>query len=336
MVDKLFDELKELSRRVDERRQAPQPLPPVIVNMRQPGDRRGGPRPMSPIVMDLPSAQPPMEGFPRYAAADSGGEDEDHAPTRQRDEVELKEVPEILEPDDMETEVQELPSPQEPALGPLSESQPEIGPTPAPPTPRKSAKPSRRPRLFGKKAPQPPPARQAPRTVPPATAAPDIEEAFLEPVPETESAAPRPRERTQETSRTGEDVRNELRDYLDGVRDKLARGGAPSGPGDLLDYLGKLSDYLPENEKKRFRGSNERLAMESLKAQLAGKKGLLNKVVESVRPVVPRRKEPMTPSLVVDTFSYLKDLTAWHPDKAVASAMKERIESIVAQLGRSR
>jgi hypothetical protein len=132
-------------------------------------------------------------------------------------------------------------------------------------------------------------------------------------------------------------VRKELRDYLNGVRDKLDKGeGTPTGPSDLLDYLGKLSDYLPENEKKRFRGSNERLAMESLKARLAGKQGLRKRVAESLRPVVPRRKGPMTPSLVVDTFSYLKDLTAWHPDKAVAAAMKERIESIVAQLGRSR
>ena len=43
----------------------------------------------------------------------------------------------------------------------------------------------------------------------------------------------------------------------------------------------------------------------------------------------------MTRSLVVDTFSYLKDLTAWLPDKEVASGMSKRIESIVARMGRS-
>jgi len=73
--------------------------------------------------------------------------------------------------------------------------------------------------------------------------------------------------------------------------------------------------------------------MESLKAQLAGKKGLRQKIAESFRPVVPHRKEPMTRSLIVDTFSYLKDLSAWHPDKAIAAAMRERIESIVVQMG---
>jgi hypothetical protein len=141
-------------------------------------------------------------------------------------------------------------------------------------------------------------------------------------------------------------VRKELRDYLNGVRDKLAGGDdgspaaparatKPAGPRDLLDYLGKLSDYLPEREKKRFRGSNERLAMESLKAQLAGKKGLRRKVSDSFPAVAPSRKAPLTRSLVVDTFAYLKDLAACHPDTTVGAAMKERIESIVARMGRS-
>ena len=60
-------------------------------------------------------------------------------------------------------------------------------------------------------------------------------------------------------ARTSDDVRNELRQYLNGVKEKLddAPGGerslaSPSGPADLLDYLEKLSDYLPEREKQRF------------------------------------------------------------------------------------
>jgi hypothetical protein len=144
--------------------------------------------------------------------------------------------------------------------------------------------------------------------------------------PETEGTTPR----------SSDDVRQELRDYLNGVKDKLEKKAAPAGsPGDLLDYLGKLSDYLPEREKKRFRGSTERLAMESLKAQLAGKKGLRQKIAKKFHPTIPRRKEPLTRSLVVDTFAYLKDLVAWLPDKTVASAMENQIGSLVARMGRS-
>jgi len=187
--------------------------------------------------------------------------------------------------------------------------QPAAPPRPAPPGPR---------------APQP-------AAAPPTQEAPAAESEEPEPPP---TAAHLQNGEPDKPARTGEDVRQELRDYLNGIRDKLDKGAVPpSKPGDLLDYLGKLSDYLPESDKKRFRGSNERLAMESLKAQLAGKKGLRQKIAESFRPVVPHRKEPMTRSLIVDTFSYLKDLSAWHPDKAIAAAMRERIESIVVQMG---
>jgi hypothetical protein len=136
--------------------------------------------------------------------------------------------------------------------------------------------------------------------------------------------------------RSGDDVRKELRSYFNGVRDRLDKGGGHAGAGDLLDYLGKLSDYLPEREKRRFRGSTERLAMESLKARLAGRQGLRQKVAGSYKSPPTRSKKPMTRSRVVDTFSYLRDLAAWHPDKAVGAAMRDRIESIVARMGRSK
>jgi hypothetical protein len=36
---------------------------------------------------------------------------------------------------------------------------------------------------------------------------------------------------------------------------------------------------------------------------------------------------------MVDTFSYLKDLSAWHPDKNISTAMKERIGSLISRVG---
>ena len=371
VVDKLFDELKELARKVDEKRQAP--APPVIMTMPQPEARP----PFPPMMMGFPPAQPPMEGFPRYAVPDAGFEEE-RRPAHPRGEVELEEVPEVIEQDDLQTEVQEIPGPR--GGQPKSEAPPPSTPKPpkkdaksAAPAPRhEETAPKERPGGGAEQATdKTPPARpgkaeepsKKPSPAPPQkAAAPGKEKARKKekppaaqkeeapapappqesPTPESDGPAEAPgappkTSEPKEPSRTSDDVRKELRDYLNGVRDKLDKGkGTSTGASDLLDYLGKLSDYLPENEKKRFRGSNERLAMESLKAQLAGKKGLRKRVAESVRPVVPRGKRQMTPSLVVDTFSYLKDLTAWHPDKAVASAMKDRIESIVAQLGRSR
>ena len=158
---------------------------------------------------------------------------------------------------------------------------------------------------------------------------------MLEAVDEPAEASPPPTAAPPDP-RTGEDVRNELRDYLNGVREKLgsAQEGSAS-PAGLLDYLEKLSDYLPEREKQRFLGSAERLAMESLKSRLAGSKGLRQTIAERYPPAAPRRTEPLTRPLVVNTFSYLKDLAGWHPDKAVGAAMKDRIESLVARMRRT-
>jgi hypothetical protein len=142
--------------------------------------------------------------------------------------------------------------------------------------------------------------------------------------------------RTGRDRRTGDEARRELRDYLNGVRDKLdSHPSAPADPRDLLDYLGNLSEYLPERDKKSFRASTERLAIESLKARLAGKKGLRETVSKRYRPLVPRMKAPLSRPRIVDTFSYLKDLAGWLPDKTVGAAMRERLDSLIARMGRA-
>jgi hypothetical protein len=328
VVEKLFDEMKELSRKIDEKKmpQPPaQPMPPIIVNMQQPG---GGQPSLRPIVMDLPSAGPQPEGFPRYTAADREDEDEQvFSENREPGEAALEEAPadfgrKAPSPGAPEEQAPGLGAPEEqappprgwPGLEPVTESEPEPELDSLPEEQAEAElEPLAEPARGAGQRPGPPGAREAPR----AAYGADIAE-------------------KPEPPRSSDDVRRELRDYLDGVRGRLNKAPAkPSNPGDLLDYLGKLSDYLPEREKKRFRGSNERLAMESLKARLAGKKGLRQKVAESFTPAAHHRKEPMTRPLVVETFSYLKDLAAWHPDKAVGAAMRDRIESLVARMGRS-
>ena len=235
-----------------------------------------------------------------------------------------------------------------PGLGPFTESEPEPQiESAADDIPEAELEP-----LDDEAPPEPqaPTPARAP-DVSPATEAQDVagpgEEVILEEEPEPALTAEQPARTPPadgkaapgaqaESSEGAEGVRKGLRDYLHGVQDKLDGDAEKQpGPGGLLDYLGKLSDYLPERDKKRFRGSPERLAMEALKAQLAGKKGLRRRVASDFPAVAPRRKEPMTRSLVVDTFSYLKDLSAWHPDKAVGAAMKQSIEAIVARMGRS-
>ena len=124
VVDKLFDELKDLSRKIDEKRQAPQPLPPIVVNMQSPGAAPPGPPPMKPIVMDMPR-QPQAEGLPRYATSDMGdeGEEEEQASIPSDDEAVLEEVPEDLEP--LEQDVAEQAPQSWPGLEPITDAEPE-------------------------------------------------------------------------------------------------------------------------------------------------------------------------------------------------------------------
>jgi hypothetical protein len=146
-----------------------------------------------------------------------------------------------------------------------------------------------------------------------------------------EKAAPTP---SKAPKKSGNDVRKELRDYLTHVKEKLEEPPKKAkGPGELLDYLEKLSEYLPERYKRKFRASDERLTLEMLKKRLAGYRGLREKIADTYRPAAPVKKETLTPSRVVDTFSYLKDLSAWHPDKKIGAAMKERIDSLIARVG---
>jgi len=157
--------------------------------------------------------------------------------------------------------------------------------------------------------------------------------------PGTETSTPPEEEAAPEAatpspgSRPTDEVRKELRDYISGVRQRLnGAPGQPANPGALLDYLAKLSDYLPESERRRFKGSTERLTMEYLKAQLAGKRGLRKSIGQKFPPGGHEPKEPLSRSRVVETFSFLSGMANHHPDRAIGAAMVEQIGSLVARL----
>ncbi len=145
---------------------------------------------------------------------------------------------------------------------------------------------------------------------------------------------PRAREKQAAGEKSAEEVRKELRDYLNHVKEKLGSGPqAKRTPRELLDYLEKLSEYLPERHKRKFRASGERLTMEMLKSRLEGRKGLRDKIVQSYRPQAPQKPDSLTRPLLVDTFSYLKDLSAWHPDKTLGAALRDKIDSLISRVG---
>jgi hypothetical protein len=186
---------------------------------------------------------------------------------------------------------------------------------------------------------------------------------LLESLEEIEALPP------EETEEPEGDVRSEMRAYLDGVRQRLeatdsepealeaaapptprpaAIGpaastpapGAPApvsttqsapGTGALLDYLAKLSDYLPERERTRFQASDVRLSLERIRARLAGARGLAKTIEERWHP--PVATGPLTRPLLFDALRYLRGLAAAHPDRTVGEALAKRIEGVILRIG---
>jgi hypothetical protein len=58
-------------------------------------------------------------------------------------------------------------------------------------------------------------------------------------------------------------------------------------------------------------------------------------VSKRYHPLVPQRTVPLNRPRIVDTFSYLKDLAGWLPDRSVGAAMRERLDSLIARMGRT-
>jgi tetratricopeptide (TPR) repeat protein len=346
LVDKLFDEVRDISRKLDQKPQAM----PITVSVAPP---QASPPPpyMRPVVLQVP--QPPLlppqpqqgrpaphayakeledhgeEGLPRYAEdvppdeEQGGGPRMVHAPEAGLDEPGVEDL-EPLEEAPVET-LEEEPE----TLEPFAEMPEEAGAgeqTPSQPEPEVTLEEAPE-ALFGEPAAAPGAQKTRPGTearTPPQA-----------PAPEEQPAGAPGKEAPSE-------LRKQLRDYISGIKDRLDGGQAPPTPkpasrgaGELLDYLGKLSEYLPERQKSSFLASQERLAMEAVKSRLAGRKGLRQKVQEDGRMAAPRSGGPLTRPRVVDTFTYLKDLSAWHPDKRVGAALRDRIDSILARIGKT-
>ena len=202
------------------------------------------------------------------------------------------------------------------------------------PRPKPKTQPAPRPEAQPKPTPKPAPEA---KVAPPAKeAAPVRPQAEKKPVPprQPQPTPPAKQEKPPAAPAGSGKARQELRDYLNSVREKLD-SGTRKGPTtkDLLDYLEKLSEYLPERQKRRYRASAERLSLQMLKSRLDGHMSLREKITQGGSTQEARKAEPLTRPVLVDTFSYLKDLSVWHPDKSIGDALRNKIDSLITRVG---
>ncbi|GAG95510.1 unnamed protein product, partial [marine sediment metagenome] len=138
---------------------------------------------------------------------------------------------------------------------------------------------------------------------------------FARDTPETEAyTAPRGEEAEPQS-----DIRRELKDYVNGVKQKLdaqesqeevrSEKTEEKEPAGLINYLEELTDYLPEQEKSSFLHSDARFKLEYLKLKLDGGQGI-KKQIETQFPsasikssTVPNK---VTPTQIAGAFSYMR------------------------------
>jgi len=91
----------------------------------------------------------------------------------------------------------------------------------------------------------------------------------------------------------------------------------------------ELSEFLPEEARKDFDGSDLLLRMETLKRRLAGSEGLH---ARALRP--SKRPLSVPPAAIAGALSYLKGLSALLPDRRIGLALASKITHIVGTIRR--
>ena len=98
----------------------------------------------------------------------------------------------------------------------------------------------------------------------------------------------------------------------------------------LMGYLLDLAKSLPTTKNEQFQNSDERLKLESLRWRLLGRHGL-HRDAKPQRPG-PRDKQRITREKVDSTFSYIEQLSNYHPDASLGEVLKRRLHMIREKL----
>ncbi|ADK83159.1 tetratricopeptide repeat protein [Sediminispirochaeta smaragdinae] len=103
---------------------------------------------------------------------------------------------------------------------------------------------------------------------------------------------------------------------------------------DLLAYLESLAQYLPEELRENFEESDMPLRMESLRAKLKGKEGLIKRLSGPTAVIKPEPlpAEPLRKAKVKDSFAFFDELASYLPAEEVKISLKQRIGAILRQI----
>jgi tetratricopeptide (TPR) repeat protein len=103
-------------------------------------------------------------------------------------------------------------------------------------------------------------------------------------------------------------------------------------PGKLLDYLTNMANYLPQERRFKLLESEMHMKMQSLRAKLSGNIGLMRKIKEQFQGEMKPKEPELTTNAISSTFSFIKDLSSYMPDKDMGDVIALKIDSILEKM----
>ncbi len=103
-------------------------------------------------------------------------------------------------------------------------------------------------------------------------------------------------------------------------------------PAELFEYLERLTQFLPQQQKTNYFQSDARLKIQYLKARFQGREGIRNKIEKYFHPEAVR--SVLSAQKIRSAFSYIRDLTSFHPDISLGDRIRQKIEKIIQKIRR--
>ncbi|MFW5800796.1 MAG: tetratricopeptide repeat protein [Spirochaeta sp.] len=106
----------------------------------------------------------------------------------------------------------------------------------------------------------------------------------------------------------------------------------------MLEYLMKLTNDLPQDKHRAFLDSDIPLKIESVRSRLLGKEGLRNSMQKAnllQPPAVGNgdgKKGAVTPKSLAETFKFIQDMSVSYPDHRIGEALGARVRRILQRI----
>ena len=106
----------------------------------------------------------------------------------------------------------------------------------------------------------------------------------------------------------------------------------PLSPVGVLDYLERLTRYLPEEDRRRYLESDMKLKLSAVRSRLEGRKGLREEIESRYAGPADKSVDGISGTKLKGTFEFLRGLSKYHPDREAGFALKHTLSGIMKHM----